>query len=100
MTGLRRPITLVLVLSTPVVLIPDLFHTVFYVAIVLITKYYTWFKKLYDIEPNTLIYASNEFKVTYRKIILIYIDTIFIIINIFSIIETGHLARFVSIVLI
>ena len=28
-------------------------------------------------EPNTLIYALNEFKVIYRKIILI-IDTIFV----------------------
>ena len=37
-------------------------------------------------EPHTLIYALNEFKVTYRKIILI-IDTTFIIISIFSIIK-------------
>ena len=45
-------------------------------SVLFITKYYTWFIKLYDIEPNTLIYVSNEFKVTYRTIILI-IDTIF-----------------------
>ena len=44
-------------------------------------------------EPYTLIYALNEFKVIYSKIILI-IDTIFIIINIFSIIKfQGLVAR-------
>ena len=47
----------------------------------------------YDIEPNTLIYVLNEFKVTYRKIILI-IDTIFIVINLFLIIKfRGLVAR-------
>ena len=44
-------------------------------------------------EPNTLIYALNEFKVTHHKII-ITIDTIFIIINVFSIIKfQGLVAR-------
>ena len=41
-------------------------------------------------EPNTLIYALNEFEVTYRKIILI-IDTILIKINIFLIIKFQEL---------
>ena len=50
-------------------------------------------------EPNTLIYALNEFIVIiFRKILqnytYIYIDTIFIIINIFSIINfQGLVAR-------
>ena len=44
-------------------------------------------------EPNTLIFALNEFIVIYRKILLI-IDTIFLIINIFSIIKfQGLVAR-------
>ena len=44
-------------------------------------------------EPNTLIYALNEFIVIYRKIILI-IDTIYTIVNIFSIIKfQGLVAR-------
>ena len=45
-------------------------------------------------EPNTLIYALNEFIVTYRYKIILNIDTIFIIINIFSIIKfQGLVAR-------
>ena len=48
-------------------------------------------------EPNTLIYALNEFIVIYRKILQNYthfIDTIFTIINIFSIIKfQGLVAR-------
>ena len=44
-------------------------------------------------EPNTLIYVFNEFIVIYRKILQI-IDTIFTIINIFSIIKfQGLVAR-------
>ena len=40
-------------------------------------------------EPNTLIYALNEFIVIYRKFykIILIIDKNFIIINIFSIIK-------------
>ena len=40
-------------------------------------------------EPDKLIYALNEFIVIYRKFLQnhIHIDTIFIIINIFSIIK-------------
>ena len=49
--------------------------------------------KFYYMEPKTLIYALNEFKVTSLKIILI-IDTIFIIISIFLIIKIqGFVAR-------
>ena len=33
-------------------------------------------------EPITLIYALNEFKVTYCKILQLIIDTIFVVINI------------------
>ena len=44
-------------------------------------------------KPNTLIYALNEFIVIYCKIILV-IDAIFIIFNIFSIIKfQGLVAR-------
>ena len=55
--------------------------------------YYKNLHCVYDMEPNTLIYALNGFIVIYCKIILI-IDTIFIIINIFSIIKfQGLVAR-------
>ena len=58
-----------------------------------IIKTYTGFIKFYDMEPNTLIFALSEFIVIYRKIILI-IDNLFIIINIFSIIKfQGMVAR-------
>ena len=55
--------------------------------------YYKNLYWVYKIQPNALIYALNESIVIYRKIILI-IDTIFIIINIFSIIKfQGLVAR-------
>ena len=38
-------------------------------------------------ELNTLIYALNEFKVTCRYKIILIVDTIFIIINIFLVIK-------------
>ena len=59
-------------------------------SVLFITKTYTGFIKFYDMEPNTLIYALNEFIVIYCKIILI-IDTFFTIINIFSIIKFQEL---------
>ena len=62
-------------------------------SVLFITKTYTGFIKFYDMEPNSLINVLNEFIVIYRKIILI-IDTIFTIINIFSIIKfEGLVAR-------
>ena len=62
-------------------------------SVLFITKTHTGCIKFYDMEPNILIYALNEFIVIYCKIILI-IDTIFIIINIFSIIKyQGLVAR-------
>ena len=61
--------------------------------VLFITKTYTGFIKFYDTEPNTLIYALSEFIVIYYKIIVIR-DTIFIIINLFSIIIfQGFIAR-------
>ena len=51
---------------------------------------YTGFIKFYDMEPNTLVYAMNEFTVIYRKFFTI-IDTFFTIINIFSIIKFQEL---------
>ena len=47
-------------------------------------------------EPNTLIYAFNEFKVTFTKFykIILIIDTIIIIINLVMVIEfQGLVAR-------
>ena len=45
-------------------------------------------------EPNTLIYGLNEFIVIYRNKTILIIDTIFTIINIFSIIKfQGLVAR-------
>ena len=38
-------------------------------SVLSITKTYTGFIKVYDMEPNTLIYALNEFIVIYRKIL-------------------------------
>ena len=59
-----------------------------------ITKTYTGFIKFYDMEPNTLIYGLNEFIVIYRNKTILIIDTIFTIINIFSIIKfQGLVAR-------
>ena len=65
-------------------------------SVLFITKTYTGFIKFYDMESNTLVYALNEFIVIYRKIlqIILVIDTIFIIINLFLIIKfQGLLAR-------
>ena len=42
-------------------------------------------------EPNTLIYALNKFKVTYCKILQNYTHLLYIIINIFSIIKFQRL---------
>ena len=56
----------------------------------------TGFIKSYNMEPNTIIYAFNEFIVIYRKIkkIILIVDAIFIIINKFLIIKfMGLVAR-------
>ena len=42
-------------------------------------------------EPNTLIYALNKFKVTHCKILQNYTNLLYIIINIFSIIKFQRL---------
>ena len=66
-------------------------------SVLFIIKTYTGFMKFYDMEPNTLIYALNEFIVIYctiYKIILIIDKKKIIIINIFSIIKfQGMVAR-------
>ena len=41
-------------------------------SVLFITKTYTGFIKFCDMEPNTLIYALNEFIVIYRKILQNY----------------------------
>ena len=41
-------------------------------SVLFIIKTYTGFMKFYDMEPNTLIYALNEFIVIYCKILQNY----------------------------